>query len=335
MNSHIQNIKNHFITELKELWDLISHSKPTMVFIILSILLTFFLIKIDTPRKFVPGTIVEIEEGSSVKQAAETLVEENIIKSSSIFNFYIQFSNNKTIAAGEYLFEEDANVFTVAQRLMKGDYGIPIKEVTLSEGMTVHEMGIRLASNFPKFNEQNFLNLALKYEGYLFPDTYRFSLNVDEFQIIETMRDNFNARLLPIREQIENSGKTLDEIITMASIVEKEATRETIQEVSNVLWHRMDLEMLLQVDATFVYSIDKNSFTVTKDEMRDESDEYNTYVHLGLPPTPISNPGMESILASINAEPTEYLFFLTGRDGEMYFAETFDGHKENRRRYLD
>ncbi len=101
------------------------------------------------------------------------------------------------------------------------------------------------------------------------------------------------------------------------------------------MWNRIEMGMLLQVDATFVYSIGKNSFTVTRDEMRDESDEYNTYVYEGLPPTPISNPGLESILASVNHNPTEYVFFLTGRDGNMYFATNFEEHKRNRSLYLD
>jgi UPF0755 protein len=121
----------------------------------------------------------------------------------------------------------------------------------------------------------------------------------------------------------------------MASIVEKEATRDTIQEVTDVLWKRIEEEMPLQVDATFVYSIGKNSFTVTRDEMKDEEDPYHTYVHLGLPPTPISNPGLDTILASINHRPTKYFFFLTGRDGRMYFAVDFAGHKRNRSLYLD
>jgi UPF0755 protein len=218
---------------------------------------------------------------------------------------------------------------------MNSEFGIPVKDVTISEGMTVQEIATRMSHNFPKFDTENFLNLALKYEGYLFPDTYRFSLNVNELQVIEAMRENFNTKIFSIKTEIENSGKTLDEIITMASIVEKEASRETIQEITDVLWHRIEIGMLLQVDATFVYSINKNSFTVTKTEMRDETDPYNTYIHRGLPPTPISNPGMESILASINNNKTENIFFLTGWDGEMYFASDFDGHIRNRRLHLN
>jgi UPF0755 protein len=97
----------------------------------------------------------------------------------------------------------------------------------------------------------------------------------------------------------------------------------------------MEIDMLLQVDATFVYSIGKHSFTVTKDEMQDAENLYNTYRHRGLPPTPISNPGLESIRASLYPESTENLFFLTGQDGNMYYATNFEGHKSNRILYLN
>ena len=149
------------------------------------------------------------------------------------------------------------------------------------------------------------------------------------------MKDNFNNKISKIQDQIDASGKTLNDIVTMASIVEREATKDTIQEVSDVLWKRINLDMRLEVDAVFVYSIGKNSYNVTLDELRDKNNPYNTYVHKGLPPTPISNPGIESILSSVHTKPTEYIFFLTGRDGKMHFSTDFDGHIQNRKLYLD
>lgn len=304
-----------------------------LVFVVFVLWLGFSFL-VDSPSSFKEEVIVEIPEGVSVKEASNILKENKVIRSRTIFNVVLQMSGGKVVA-GEYLFSKTESVFSVADRLSNGKYGIPIKTVTLSEGMTVMEMAERLEYNFPNFNTDNFINLALKYEGYLFPDTYRFSANVSEVDVIETLRETFDIKVSEIRSEIEASGKTLDEIVTMASIVEKEATRDTIQEVTDVLWHRIDIGMALQVDATFVYSIGKNSFTVTKTEIRDEDNEYNTYTHKGLPPTPISNPGLDAIKASISPNPTEYLFFLTGRDGQMYFAVDFDGHRLNRARYLD
>jgi UPF0755 protein len=336
MKINTKNLKNnHFIKHGTELFELLTHNRFVLFVICFCITLAVFLFISDAPQNFRPDTLIKIEEGVTVKQMANILKKENIIRSTTLFNLRVQLSEYKVIKAGEYLFEERENVFTVSRRLMEGDFGIPIIQVTITEGMTVREIAERMASRFPKFNSAKFINLASKYEGYLFPDTYNFNLFIDEVKIIEIMRDNFDKRISEIQDQIDSSTRTLNEIITMASIVEKEATRETIQEVSDVLWNRINIGMRLEVDAAFVYSINKNSFTVTMAELRDENNPYNTYVHTGLPPTPISNPGMESILASINTNPTDYVFFLTGRDGEMYFANDFDTHIKNRILYLD
>lgn len=335
MKNHLKGTWTHIKKESREIKKFILDNKALGVFFVIILLITTIILSLDAPRKFVPGTIITIEEGSSVKQASTILKENNIIKSKAIFNFVIQLSDKKTVSAGEYLFDEPLGVIKAAHRIIESDFGIAPKTVTISEGMTVIEIAKRMEDTFVNFNTENFISLATKYEGYLFPDTYKISRNADEIDIIEILRANFNDKMLSIKDEIENSGKTLDEIITMASIVEKEATRDTIQQVSDVLWNRIETGMPLQVDATFVYSIGKNSFTVTKDELRDENDSYNTYVHEGLPPTPISNPGMEAILASIHSQPTEYFFFLTGRDGKMYFATNFEGHKRNRALHLD
>jgi UPF0755 protein len=335
MNEHLKDILLNIKKEFFEIVDFIKENVLISIVGLIIILGVIFYYLISSPLPKNAEILIDIEEGTSVKAAATMLKEKEIIRSRTIFSLIVQFSENKTIGAGTYMFDEPENSFKVARRLKNLDFGIPVKSVTLSEGMTVEQMATRLESNFNYFDTENFIKLATKYEGYLFPDTYRFSALIDEVEIIEALRNNFNDKILPLKEEIENSGKTLDEIITMASIVEKEADRNSIQEVTDILWHRMEIDMALQVDATFVYSIDKHSFTVTRAEMQDDSNPYNTYTHKGLPPTPISNPGLEAISASINPNPTEYLYFLTGRDGNMYYAADFDGHRENRRLYLD
>lgn len=332
MREYINKVKYFLIEEISQIKDLIIKNRIITLAFGFIMLLFFFSYIIESPRNFSDELVITIEEGSTVKEVSNILKEKGAIRSRTIFNILVHKNN---ILAGDYLFNERESIFTVANRLKSGDYGIPLVSVTLTEGMTVMEMAERLDYYIDDFNTDNFINLALKYEGYLFPDTYKFSGTADEVEIIATMRDNFNDKVTELRDRIEESDRTLDEIITMASIVEKEATRDTIQEVSDVLWHRMDIGMALQVDATFVYSIGKNSFTVTKDEIKDDDNLYNTYTHLGLPPTPISNPGLDAIIASIESNPTDYLYFLTGRDGEMYFATSFEGHKQNRARYLD
>ena len=305
-NTLIENFKE----EVVEIFTIIKENKVATIFTLLILFLTLSYYLITSPLPNPNEVIVEIENGTSVKEASKILKENKIIRSESIFNTAVQFSDKKIIGAGTYMFSEPENVFVVVKRLTNAEYGIPLIDITLSEGLTVEQMADRLNSNLENFDSKNFIKLATKYEGYLFPDTYRFSILSDEYEVIKLLRDNFDFKITPLREEINNSEKTLDEIITMASIVEKEADRDSIQEVSNILWHRMSIDMPLQVDATFVYSINKHSFTVTKEEMRDDSNLYNTYTHLGLPPSPISNPGLESINASLNPELTDNLYFF-------------------------
>ncbi|MBP9816793.1 MAG: endolytic transglycosylase MltG, partial [Candidatus Pacebacteria bacterium] len=104
--------------------------------------------------------------------------------------------------------------------------------------------------------------------------------------------------------------------------------------VSGILWNRIELGMPLQVDAVFGYIQDTQTYSPSFDDLEIES-PYNTYRNKGLPPGPIANPGVNSILAAVTPTKTEYLYYLTGRDGKMYYAETFEAHKANRARYLD
>ncbi len=327
---------NQTILKIKTTLGLIFRKKIAILFSVVLISFLFFLYLISPPKDFPKNIIINIEDGVGVKQVANILKDRGIIRSSSLFTLIVQFSPEKIIQSGDYLFEEKDNLVNITRRLINGDYGADLISAVITEGMTVRDIARRLSEyNFVRFDPEIFVELAQDFEGYLFPDTYIFSQIATETTMIEVMRRNFNKKIEPLQNDIVNSGKTLQDIIIMASIIEGEATVDTFQEISDILWHRMDINMPLQVDATFVYSIGKNSFTVTIDEMRDADNPYNTYQHTGLPPTPISNPGINSIIASMNNNPTEFLFFLTGQDGEMYYAVNHEGHVRNRRLYLD
>ena len=127
----------------------------------------------------------------------------------------------------------------------------------------------------------------------------------------------------------------MNEVIIMASIIEDEAngTLESKRIVSGILWKRLRLEMPLQVDAPFQYYNGKNSYTLTKEDLK-EDHEYNTYTNKGLPPTAITNPGIDSIRAAITPTKTDYLYFLSDKKGNMYYAKNFEEHKINRELYL-
>ncbi len=148
------------------------------------------------------------------------------------------------------------------------------------------------------------------------------------------MRANFDKKISTLTLDTKPGGRTLKDIIIMASIVEEEARGlEDKKIVAGILWKRLDDNMLLQVDAPFYYlTAKKGSFTL--DDLKIDS-PYNTYLYKGLTKGPISNPGLESIMAAINPVKTKYYFYLTGKDGKMRYASTYDGHIQNKNIYLN
>jgi UPF0755 protein len=313
-------------------FDFVRRNKRPLVLILIIVLIIVSFGAMLPPSDFSVGKIVTIEQGQTMSDAAETLKENRIIRSKSSFGLIVSLSR-KHVVEGDYFFPEKMNLFQVFKKITSGTYEIPTKKVTLFEGMTVRQMAEVLKELMTNFDANGFIELALEHEGYLFPDTYEFNSNVSPEEVIKLMRENFNQQIEDHSEQIEDSKYSLEEIVIMASIIEKEASRSTIQEISDILWHRMEIGMALQVDAPFVYAINKGTFDLTSEDLR-EDHEYNTYTRPGLTPTPISNPGMESILAAANPQKTPYLYFLTGNDGEMYFAMNFEQHKRNKALYL-
>jgi UPF0755 protein len=150
------------------------------------------------------------------------------------------------------------------------------------------------------------------------------------------MRENFARQTQDYQEDILKSKKSLNDIVIMASIIEEEAngSLESKRIVSGILWKRLSLKMPLQVDAPFTYYNGKNSYTLTKEDLAQDS-PYNTYINKGLPPTAIANPGIDSIRAAIAPTQTDYLYFLSDKKGNMYYAKTFAEHKQNKELYLN
>lgn len=303
-----------------------------VILIITSLILLSFDF-ISAPDNFEGGTLVNINDGETINQVAISLEESGVIKSADLFSFLILLDNNK-VFSGDYIFHERENIFQIVKRISTGDYDIPLKKITLTEGMTVYTMGEYLSSEIPSFNKDLFVSLASKEEGYLFPDTYLVRENIKPEELIKLLKDTFSIKISSIQNLIDNSDYSLEEIIIMASIVEKEATGDSRQDVADILWKRIEINMPLQVDAPFTYLLGKTSAELTLDDLDLDSD-FNTYNNLGLTPAPISNPGLDSILAAANPGETPYLFFITGDDGNMYYAKDFDNHKKNVNLYIE
>ena len=149
------------------------------------------------------------------------------------------------------------------------------------------------------------------------------------------MRSNFLRKIVSIQQSIFDFKHSEKDIIIMASILEDEATStEARRIVSGILWKRLALGMPLQVDSTFLYINGKNTYDLTLDDLKIDS-PYNTYLYKGLPPGPIGNPGLEAITDAVNPTASKYLYFLSSRDGTVYYAKTFEKHQTNREKYLN
>ncbi len=286
-------------------------------------------------KDFPTDSLIKIESGATLNEISILLDEKNIIKSPIVFTVLVRaMPGNSGVLSGDYYFKESESVLSVAKRLTNGEHGLESVRVTIPEGSTVVEISEILKKRLPAFNKDKFLKLSLNKEGFLFPDTYLFLPNTEPEQAIGVMEDNFSLKMASISDMLDASDYTVNEIITMASILEEEAiTKEDKELIAGILWKRMSIGMALQVDAPFIYAIGKNTFELTLEDLKVDS-PYNTYKYKGLPPGAISNPGLESIVATLQPRSSPYFFYLSDMTGRMHYSETFEGHKRNKNLYL-
>ena len=305
--------------------------------ILIVIIFIFYLSFFHPPKDFPVKEFIKIEKGRSVEETAAFLAEKNIIKSVGALKFLYKIGLAKekdTVIAGDYFFESRLPLWSVVRRLSGGDYGIDHIKVTVPEGLSLVQIGKLIESKLQNFNRSRYTLLTRGLEGFLFPDTYFFAPLATEDEVVEEMRQNFENKLDSLRSDIALSGRSVEEIITMASIIEKETiTDESKYIVSGILWKRIDNGMKLQVDAVFPYIFGKNSFDFTRTDLQFDS-PYNTYRYEGLPPGPIANPGLEAIRAALYPEETSYWFYLSDRKSNMHYARTYDEHLKYKRQYL-
>ena len=296
----------------------------------------FLFCLISAPQDFPTGRIINIEQGATLSEISQTLSEKSVISSPLFFKLSVRYFREDTGAiAGDYFFDKPLSVFDIAKKITQGDFGITPVKVTILEGLTVSQMADIFEEKFTEFDEARFFELATSSEGYLFPDTYSFLLNTKEDQIIKELNDNFNKKIALIQEDIDASGRSLKEIVIMASIIEKEAWKEKDRKlISGVLWNRIDIDMPLQVDAAFLYINGKNTYDLTYDDL-DIDSLYNTYKYKGLPAGPICNPSLSSLKAAAAPERSDYLFYLADKEGNTYYAFNFEEHKKNKWLYMN
>jgi UPF0755 protein len=294
----------------------------------------FLILALHTPLSFSP-VLVSVPDGASFSEIAATVKADHVVTSTTLLRIFVMLQGGtRTIPAGDYLFEKPEGTARVAWRLTHGAHGLQSIRVVVPEGVTVLQMSDILSQRLPNFDTEQFLRLASGKEGYLFPDTYFFMVNATPETVIETLSQQFDTVMSSLEVEVASSTRSVPDIVTMASILEEEAkTPEDKHIVAGILWKRIDIGMALQVDATFAYTLGKTSHELTSDDLTTDS-PYNTYTRVGLPPTPISNPGRESLEAALNPEKTDYFYYLTGKDGAMHYAKDFEEHKRNKELYL-
>ncbi|MDD3839951.1 MAG: endolytic transglycosylase MltG [Clostridia bacterium] len=318
---------------------------------------------------------INIPKGASTSSIAQLLEKKGLIKNSSIFKLYVDFSNNgANMKAGKYKLNTGMTMQEVMDELVTGNAKIKTLKVTIKEGMNINEVASVLEQKgvieddkaFNRvieqgsFNEYLFIKDNVPYdrpnflEGYLFPDTYEFYADSDPDIIVYKMLDNFESKLFDDGQlkqkyaeklsQYKKDGyiKSLDDIITLASIIEKESKQEEFAKVSAVFHNRLKKDQALQSCATIQYILDRevNSLIITNEDQQKDS-PYNTYKNKGLPIGPISNPGLDAIDAAFFPDEQyleqEYMYFVlkNPETGEQDFSKTYEEHSKKVKKYRE
>lgn len=290
------------------------------------------------------GNPILIQRGMNAQGIAHLLKGENIIRSEYFFIWGVYIGGvHERLSAGRFVFTEPLSMIEVISRL-KGTQ----KEITvvIPEGLTARQIGdileragIGNTSDFIEKTKGDFASVlpytrGKNLEGFLFPDTYRFYELVTQEEVITKLLENFVKKIRPLEEDISNSGHSLYEILTVASMLEEEAKTPDDQTlVAGILWKRLHEGVLLQIDASLQYITGKRSSELTLDDLKMDN-PYNTYRYKGLPPTPISNPGRDAILSALHPVDSPYYFYLSDTEGNIHYTRTFEEHRRNKLRYI-
>lgn len=303
---------------------------------VLSIVLAVSVITLLLPTRWFPiNTPINIKSGSSLKSLSNTFKEKHLVNSAILLRVLVTLlGGERNVESGNYMFDQPLGIYEVASRIARGNHGVATTKVTIPEGLNTFEIAKILKANLPGFDQTSFLKSTSIEEGYLFPDTYFFAPSAAVEEVILKMEDNFSTRTGPLKIESAKNDHSFEDIIIMASILEKEVrTPESRAIVSGILWKRLQIGMPLQVDATLGYVTGRGSAQLTADDLS-LTNPYNSYRNKGLPPGPISNPGLEAVEAAMNPKASPYLYYLSDNNGVIHYGVTFEEHKANKARYL-
>ena len=318
-----------------KLLDILRERKFRVAFGFFAFIFLAFLVLLFPPNNFPVGEPIEIKSGESISSASRILSEKSVVRSELLFRLIVELVSPRAgVIAGEYVFDSPQSLFSVIAKMTDSFFGKKFIRVTIPEGLHNREISDILDAKLSDFDKEKFVTLATGHEGYLYPDTYYFDQHISEADVIRAMRKNFDGQIATVQDVIKASGKSEKDIVIMASIIEREARdMATRQMIAGILWKRIENGVLMQVDAPFVYILNKGSRQLTKKEILEDS-PYNTYVRKGLPVGPIGNPSTQAILAAATPKSSKYWFYLADRQGKTHYAINYDQHLSNRTRYM-
>ena len=278
-----------------------------------------------------------VKEGASLKEVAGDLEKRGLITNKTLFVLWTRVKGfGKEIRAGEYSLSPAMPPVQLIEILRKGM--AILYPVTIPEGFSRDQIAEALAAKgivdkeeFLKATEDTTLLRQYgisgpSFEGYLFPDTYHFLRGMPNSAVLDTMVKRFRQAVAPLTEKAQSTGMTLEEVVTLASIVEKETGRpEERRLIASVFLNRLRLGMRLESDPTVIYGIENFDGDLKKKDLAEKT-PYNTYVIHGLTPGPIANPGLEALEAVIDPAKSDYLFFVAKNDGSHHFSKTLAEH---------
>lgn len=287
--------------------------------------------------------MITVKPGMSTQEIGQVLYDKKLIKSVSMFRMIARIEGlEKSLQAAEYSFNPNMSIRRIVGMLARGE--VAYRQFTIPEGFTIDQIATLLAEknladadkfkaaakSAPPFEYMETKeSVVYPIEGFAFPDTYRVARGVTESQLLRMMVYQFNDRLSPeLKERARQMELSLRDVVILASLVEKEARVEAERPIiAAVFLNRLKLEMPLQSCATIQYILGypKPELTVQDTQI---ASPYNTYLHMGLPPGPIANPGIDSIRAVLNPAQTDNLYFVADKNGVHHFSKTYEQHLE-------
>jgi len=292
---------------------------------------------------------IDVKEGDSAAGVAGVLEQDGVIRNALLFRMAMKLTHSDgQLKPGSYLIDPGSNMMEIITQLKKGNFKLRL--VTIPEGLTVKEMA-KLFEKKGVARERDILIAAKEkpftvkgkkldnLEGFLLPDTYDFPDEYTAEDVLKTMIAAFDKNVVPMYERQKNLlpyKLTLAQVVTLASMIEREAQVPSERPmIAMVYYNRLNKGMKMECDATIQFALGKPKQILKFSDLKIKS-PYNTYLHKGLPPGPIANPGMESIRAALFPADVDYLFYVRNdvkNDGSHVFSRTFQGHNDNIRKY--